>query len=114
MSLILVLLVTGVIIWRPYFAHYFSINIVRWCLLIHATAAIVLIHAILIHIYMAFWVKGSIKGMIEGKVSRRWARNTILAGIVRLNLLKKKQRNTDLSKRSPPKELVSDCRQSPK
>jgi formate dehydrogenase-N gamma subunit len=23
--------------------------------------------------YMAFWVKGSIKGMIEGKVSRRWA-----------------------------------------
>jgi len=32
-----------------------------------------LIHAILIHMYMAFWVKGSIKGMIEGKVSRRWA-----------------------------------------
>ncbi|MZQ67759.1 formate dehydrogenase subunit gamma, partial [Escherichia coli] len=44
MSLIQVLLVTGVIIWRPYFAHYFSINIVRWSLLIHATAAIVLIH----------------------------------------------------------------------
>ena len=74
MSLILVLLITGVIIWRPYFAHYFSINIVRWSLLIHATAAIVLIHAILIHMYMAFWVKGSIKGMIEGKVSRRWAK----------------------------------------
>ncbi|MGV4268402.1 formate dehydrogenase cytochrome b556 subunit, partial [Citrobacter freundii] len=36
--------------------------------------AIVLIHAILIHMYMAFWVKGSIKGMIEGKVSRRWAK----------------------------------------
>ncbi|MGY9357757.1 formate dehydrogenase subunit gamma, partial [Citrobacter braakii] len=74
MSLILVLLITGIIIWRPYFAHYFSINIVRWSLLIHATAAIVLIHAILIHMYMAFWVKGSIKGMIEGKVSRRWAK----------------------------------------
>ncbi|NMJ17185.1 formate dehydrogenase cytochrome b556 subunit, partial [Salmonella enterica subsp. enterica serovar Anatum] len=29
---------------------------------------------ILIHMYMAFWVKGSIKGMIEGKVSRRWAK----------------------------------------
>ena len=74
MSLIFVLLITGVIIWRPYFAHYFSITFVRWSLLIHATAAIVLIHAILIHMYMAFWVKGSIKGMIEGKVSRRWAR----------------------------------------
>lgn len=95
MILILVLLVTGVIIWRPYFAHYFPINIVRWCLLIHATAAIVLIHAILIHIYMAFWVKGSIKGMVEGKVSRRWA---------------KKHRNYSLSKTAPPKELVSDSR----
>jgi len=74
MSLIFVLLVTGIIIWRPWFAHYFPLGLVRWSLLIHATAAIVLIHAILIHIYMAFWVKGSIKGMIEGKVSRRWAK----------------------------------------
>ena len=70
---IFVLLVTGVIIWRPYFAHYFPIQVVRYALLIHATSAIILIHAILIHMYMAFWVKGSIKGMIEGKVSRRWA-----------------------------------------
>ena len=74
MSLTLVLLATGLIIWRPYFAHFFPIVVVRWSLLIHATAAIVLIHAILIHMYMAFWVKGSIKGMIEGKVSERWAK----------------------------------------
>ncbi|HKS34229.1 MAG TPA: formate dehydrogenase-N subunit gamma [Enterobacteriaceae bacterium] len=74
MSLTCLLLVTGLIIWRPYFAHFFPIVVVRWSLLIHATAAIVLIHAILIHMYMAFWVKGSIKGMIEGKVSERWAK----------------------------------------
>ena len=73
MSMIFVLLVTGIIIWRPYFTHFFPMWIVRWSLLIHALSAIVLIHAILIHMYMAFWVKGSIKGMIEGKVSRRWA-----------------------------------------
>ena len=73
MSMIFVLLVTGVIIWRPYFASYFPIQVVRYALLIHATSAIILIHAILIHMYMAFWVKGAIKGMIEGKVSRRWA-----------------------------------------
>lgn len=71
--MIFVLLVTGIIIWRPYFTHFFPMWIVRWSLLIHALSAIVLIHAILIHMYMAFWVKGSIKGMIEGKVSRRWA-----------------------------------------
>lgn len=74
MSLILVLLVTGIIIWRPYFADLFPIPLVRYALLLHAIAAIVLIQAILVHIYMAFWEKGSIKGMIEGKVSRRWAR----------------------------------------
>lgn len=74
MGLIFVLLVTGVVIWRPYFAHIFPMQWIRFSLLLHATAAIVLIHAVLIHIYMAFWVKGSIKGMIEGKVSQRWAK----------------------------------------
>ncbi|MCL2894675.1 formate dehydrogenase-N subunit gamma [Brenneria tiliae] len=74
MGLTLVLLITGIIMWRPYFAHLFPIDVVRYAILIHATAAIVLIHAILIHMYMAFWVKGSIKGMIEGKVSEKWAR----------------------------------------
>lgn len=92
MSMIFVLLVTGVIIWRPYFAHYFPIQVVRYALLIHATSAIILIHAILIHMYMAFWVKGSIKGMIEGKVSRRWAQNTIRAGTGTLSVLKRKKR----------------------
>ncbi|WP_312979913.1 formate dehydrogenase-N subunit gamma [Atlantibacter sp.] len=74
MSMIFVLLVSGVIIWRPWFADSFPIPAIRYSLLIHAVVAIVLIHAILIHIYMAFWVKGSIKGMIEGRVSQRWAR----------------------------------------
>ena len=74
MSMISLLLATGVIIWRPYFAHFFPIWMIRWSLLAHATSAIVLMLAILVHMYMAFWVKGSIKGMIEGKVSRRWAK----------------------------------------
>lgn len=55
------LLVTGVIIWRPWFAHYFPIQVIRYSLLIHATSAIILIHAILIHMYMAFWVKDRLK-----------------------------------------------------
>jgi formate dehydrogenase-N gamma subunit len=33
-----------------------------------------IIHAILIHLYMAFWVKGSITGMVEGKASPKWAK----------------------------------------
>ena len=74
MSMIFVLLITGIIIWRPYFAQFFPMQVVRYSLLIHAAAGIILMHAILIHMYMAFWVKGSIKGMVEGKVSRRWAK----------------------------------------
>lgn len=74
MGLMGVLTVSGVIIWRPYFAELFPIPVIRVALLVHAVAAIVLIHAILMHMYLAFWVKGSIKGMIEGKVSRKWAR----------------------------------------
>ncbi|RKQ41023.1 formate dehydrogenase-N subunit gamma [Enterobacter sp. R1(2018)] len=73
MSTISVLLVSGIIIWRPYFAGFFPIQIVRYGLLIHAASAIILLLAIMVHMYMAFWVKGSIKGMIDGKVSRRWA-----------------------------------------
>jgi cytochrome b subunit of formate dehydrogenase len=66
--------------------------VIRYSLLIHATSAIILLHAILIHMYMAFWVKGSIKGMIEGKVSRRWARNIIRAGTVKSKDRKPKKR----------------------
>ncbi|SQC40985.1 formate dehydrogenase N subunit gamma [Klebsiella pneumoniae] len=40
MSMIFVLLVTGVIIWRPYFAEYFPMQVIRYSLLIHATSAI--------------------------------------------------------------------------
>lgn len=74
MSMISLLLASGVVIWRPWFAHFFPVALVRWCLLLHATSAIILLLAILVHIYMAFWVKGSITWMIEGRVSRRWAK----------------------------------------
>ena len=29
---------------------------------------------ILVHMYMAFWIKGSIRGIIEGWVTVRWAK----------------------------------------
>ena len=74
MSLITVLMVTGLIMWRRYFAEYFSIEIIRIAIFFHSLAAIGLILLIIGHAYMAFWVKGSIKGMINGHVSRAWAR----------------------------------------
>lgn len=68
------LLVSGIIIWRPYFADYFPIPIVRLALLLHSVAAIGLIMTIIIHIYAAIWVKGSIRAMVEGWVTRAWAK----------------------------------------
>lgn len=72
-SLITILLITGLIMWRHYFSEYFSITVIRVAIIIHSVAAIGLIALIMGHIYMAIWVKGSIKGMITGYVSRAWA-----------------------------------------
>lgn len=74
MSLITVLLITGFIMWRRYFAEYFSIEIIRIAIFFHSLAAIGLILLIIGHAYMALWVKGSIKGMITGYVSKAWAK----------------------------------------
>ncbi|MCT8342285.1 MULTISPECIES: formate dehydrogenase cytochrome b556 subunit [Photorhabdus] len=74
-SIFLILLaVSGVIIWRPYFADLFSIPIIRIALLIHSMSAIGLILTIMIHAYAAFWVKGTLRAMIEGWVTRGWAK----------------------------------------
>lgn len=40
----------------------------------HAVAAFVLIASIIVHIYAALWVKGSIGAMVRGTVTLGWAR----------------------------------------
>lgn len=70
----IVLLVSGVAIWQPYFAPSFSIGTVRFGALMHALGALALILLIIVHVYSSFWVKGSTEGMLTGKVSRAWAK----------------------------------------
>lgn len=70
----LVLLVTGFVMWRAYFSHLFGIDLIRLASLLHAFAAFVLICSILVHIYAGLWVKGSMGAMLYGWVSRGWAR----------------------------------------
>jgi len=75
MALCLVLLLcSGVVIWRPYFAPAFPIPLIRIALLLHSATAIVLIVGIIVHIYAAFWVKGSLRAMVEGVVTPAWAK----------------------------------------
>ena len=68
------LLLTGIVIWRVYFSAYFSIEVVRACALLHAFFGFVLMLSIIVHIYAAIWVKGSIRAMTQGWVSYAWAR----------------------------------------
>jgi len=67
------LFLSGIVIWRAYFSLYFSIDVIRFASLLHAVCALVLICAILVHIYAAIWVKGSLQAMLRGTVTPGWA-----------------------------------------
>ncbi|WP_075182435.1 formate dehydrogenase cytochrome b556 subunit [Pantoea sp. 1.19] len=71
---LLLLLVSGIVIWRPWFAGSFPIPVIRLGLLVHSVSAVVLIVVIMVHIYAALWVKGTITAMVEGWVSASWAK----------------------------------------
>jgi len=71
---VLTLVVTGAMFWRAQFGDLFPIGLIRLASLLHALAATVLIMTIIVHIYAAIWVKGSIRAMIRGDVSEAWAK----------------------------------------
>jgi formate dehydrogenase subunit gamma len=68
------LFLSGIVIWRAYFSLYFPVEIIRLAALLHAFCAWVLIMGIIVHVYAAIWVKGSIGAMMRGTVSLGWAR----------------------------------------
>jgi formate dehydrogenase subunit gamma len=73
LSLVL-LLITGFMFWQPWFADYVPIPLRRVAVLVHAIAAVVLILSVIVHVYAAIWVKGSMRAMTRGVVSENWAR----------------------------------------
>ena len=72
---LLVLVVTGFLFWRPWFAPNFSIGVLRAAVLLHAIAAVVLILSVIVHVYAAIWVKGSLRAMTRGTVTEGWAKS---------------------------------------
>ncbi|WP_233836947.1 formate dehydrogenase subunit gamma [Paraburkholderia sp. ZP32-5] len=71
---LVLLLLSGIVIWRRYFSLYFPIDVIRLSALVHAVTAFVLIVGIIVHIYAALWIKGSIGAMTRGTVTYGWAR----------------------------------------
>lgn len=71
--LIVVLIVSGVMIWQEYFPHLVSIPVRRWAVLIHAVAAVAIILTFILHVYAAIWTRGTIRAMTRGTVTGGWA-----------------------------------------
>jgi formate dehydrogenase subunit gamma len=70
------LLVSGIIMWRPYFAGMFAIPVLRIAAVVHMLSFFVLLIGVIIHIYAAiFWVRGSMRAMTRGTVSHAWAKH---------------------------------------
>ena len=71
---LVLLLLSGIVIWRRYFSMYFPIWMIRLAADVHAITATVLMLGIIIHIYAALWIKGSVDAMLHGTVTWGWAR----------------------------------------
>jgi formate dehydrogenase subunit gamma len=68
------LLLSGIVLWRPWFAPSFSLGARRAAAIVHVVSAFVMFIGIGIHVYAAVWTKGSMRAMTQGWVTRRWAR----------------------------------------
>jgi len=68
----LLITVSGVLIWRAYFG--FDVSVVRLAMVVHAAVAALMIALIMVHVYAAIWVKGTIRAMWYGTVTRAWAK----------------------------------------
>jgi formate dehydrogenase subunit gamma len=71
--LIIVLICTGIVIWDQYFYPLTSIEQKRWAILVHSLAAVTIICVWIVHVYAAFWVRGTIGAMTRGQVTGGWA-----------------------------------------
>jgi formate dehydrogenase subunit gamma len=68
------LLLTGIVIWQPYFAPAFGRTARKAAAVIHAVSAFIMFIGIGVHVYAAYWTKGSMKAMTRGTVTRAWAK----------------------------------------
>lgn len=72
-GLIMVLIVTGIVIWQEYFAVYTAIEAQRVAALAHAFAAVIIILIWIAHVYASVWIQGTMRAMTRGSVTAGWA-----------------------------------------
>jgi formate dehydrogenase subunit gamma len=68
------LVLSGIVIWRAYFSFLFPAALIRFSSVVHALAATIMIALITFHIYAAIWTRESMDAMLYGWVRRAWAK----------------------------------------
>jgi formate dehydrogenase subunit gamma len=72
-GLILVLIVTGAMMWEHYFDGLVTIPVRRIATILHSIAAVLIICVFILHVYAAIWTRGTISAMTKGTVTGGWA-----------------------------------------
>lgn len=70
--LIVALFCSGIVLWDVYFEGYTTIDQKRLAAVVHALCAVAAILIWIVHVYAAIWVKGTIRAMTRGSVTRGW------------------------------------------
>ena len=68
----LLLFVSGIFLWRAYFS--LPVDVVRLGAVVHSAIAAIMIAMIFVHVYAALWVRGTVRAMVYGTVTRAWAK----------------------------------------
>jgi formate dehydrogenase subunit gamma len=68
----LLLFVSGISLWRAYFN--LPVDMVRLGAVVHSAIAAIMIAMIFVHVYAALWVRGTVRAMVYGTVTRAWAK----------------------------------------
>jgi len=63
---------SGLIMWRAWFS--LDITLVRVAVVVHSAAGALMIGLIMVHVYAAIWVRGTLRAMWYGTVTRAWAK----------------------------------------
>jgi len=70
--MVVVLLVSGLVIWDQYFDTYTTIEQKRIAVLVHSIAAMMAICGLIVHVHMVLWERGTLRAMTRGWVTGGW------------------------------------------
>ncbi|MBV0891116.1 formate dehydrogenase subunit gamma [Paracoccus sp. Z118] len=71
--LIVILIVSGVMMWYQFFPDLVSVETRRIAIWVHSISAVLIMLTLILHIFAALWTRGTLSAMTRGTVSGGWA-----------------------------------------